>query len=271
VKRVQANGVDFAVLEEGTGPLVLLVHGFPDTAHTWDGVRPAIAKAGFRAVSPFLRGYHPTGPAPDGRYDSESLGRDILALIPALGEEQAIVIGHDYGAAAAYAAASLGPERMKKLFTLAIPHPTTVKPNLGFLWRARHFIRFKLPGAVAALSRHDFALVDELVRRWSPSWQVPPGETDAVKTSFRHPGGAAIAIEYYRQVNPKLPDFIRKPITVPTVTFAGETDGVLVDLAPFERSRSRYTNGYEWIKLPGGHWLHREHPDLFLEKLIPRL
>ena len=81
---VDANGLRFAYLEEGSGPLVLLLHGFPDTAHTWDELRPRIAAKGYRAVSPFLRGYSPSGiPARDT--DQETLARDPLALIEALG------------------------------------------------------------------------------------------------------------------------------------------------------------------------------------------
>src|SRR5580704_11780688 len=93
---VDANGLKFAYLEEGTGPLVLLLHGFPDTAHTWDDLRPQLAAAGFRAVSPFTRGYHPTG-VPDRDATQETLARDALALIEALGESSAVVVGHDWG------------------------------------------------------------------------------------------------------------------------------------------------------------------------------
>ena len=81
---VDANGLKFAYLEEGSGPLVLLLHGFPDTAHTWDDLRPRIAAKGYRAVSPFMRGYHPTA-IPDRDADQETLARDALALIGALG------------------------------------------------------------------------------------------------------------------------------------------------------------------------------------------
>src|SRR6201989_2550038 len=94
---VDANGLTFAYLEEGSGPLVLMLHGFPDTAHTWDDLRSRIAAKGYRAVSPFMRGYRPTGvPASDP--DQETLVRDALALIDALGADEAIVIGHDWGA-----------------------------------------------------------------------------------------------------------------------------------------------------------------------------
>lgn len=87
LKFVTANGLRFAYFEEGSGPLVLLLHGFPDTARTWDAVRPALAAAGYRAVTPYLRGYHPTAIPAQPAYDSETLGRDVLALIAALGEK----------------------------------------------------------------------------------------------------------------------------------------------------------------------------------------
>src|SRR5438445_4208078 len=140
---VTANGLKFAYLEQGSGPLVLLVHGFPDTAHTWDRTMAELAKAGFRAVAPFTRGYHPTAIPADGKYDVETLGRDLLALIEALGAQQAIVVGHDWGAAASYAAASLGPERVALLVTLAIPHPRSLKPTPRALWAIRHFFTLR--------------------------------------------------------------------------------------------------------------------------------
>src|SRR5262249_44833733 len=104
--------------EEGRGPLVLLLHGFPDTAHTWDAVRPALAGAGFRA---FMRGYAPTEIPDREAYDADTLGRDALALIEALGEEKAFLVGHDWGATAAFSAAGLAPERLRMLITVAIP------------------------------------------------------------------------------------------------------------------------------------------------------
>src|SRR5262245_55186705 len=122
---IDANGLRFAFLEEGHGPLVLLLHGFPDTAHTWDFVRPRVAQKGYRVVAPFLRGYHPSG-IPDRDPDGETISRDVLALITALGESSAIVVAHDWGAAAAYGAASLEPTRVRKLVTLTIPHPATL-------------------------------------------------------------------------------------------------------------------------------------------------
>jgi pimeloyl-ACP methyl ester carboxylesterase len=269
VRFVDANGVRFAYLEDGRGPLVLLLHGFPDTAYTWDRVMPAVAAAGYRAVAPFTRGYHPSAVPADGDYTTEALGKDALALVTALGEQQAIVVGHDWGASAAYAAATLGPERVRLLVTLAIPHPRSIRPTPRLVWRVRHMIALRRKRAAAKLARDDFAYVDVLVRRWSPAWRcVPADETARVKAMFRdHPETIEAALGYYRAAQlPKIPPPLDKPITVPTVSFAGEHD--IIAPRAYEKARGCYTASYEVVQVPGGHFMHREHPDAFIAALV---
>lgn len=267
VQFVEANGLRFAYLAEGEGPLVLLLHGFPDTAHTWDAVRPAVAQAGFRAVSPFLRGYHPTAIPADGKYDTETLGRDVLALITALGAPRAIIVGHDWGASAAYAATSLDPERVSLLVTVAIPHPASLRPVPRLVWGARHFLRFQSRNAEAFTAADNFAHVDELVHRWSPAWNVPLDETAAVKQAFRQPGCLTAALNYYRALRPVPPPSLRKKINVPSVIFGGSDDGILLR-KDFERGRTWFGDRYELVYMPGGHFLHREHPARFVQELL---
>jgi pimeloyl-ACP methyl ester carboxylesterase len=268
--RIEANGVEFAYYEEGSGPLVLLLHGFPDTAHTWDETRPALAAAGYRAVSPYMRGYHPTSIPADGLYDSDTLGRDALALIEALGVESAIVVGHGWGAGAAYAAAGLGPARVRILMTIGIPHPASVLPTPRLLWGIRHFLRFQRKSAEALVMANDFAHVDELLERWSPAWDVPQGESDAVKESFRHPGSLSAALGYYRALTVRIPASQRKRVSMPGVAFSGDDDGVTLH-KDYERARSRYASSYEVVRMPGGHFMHREHPKRFNEELLRAL
>jgi pimeloyl-ACP methyl ester carboxylesterase len=264
---VDANGLRFAYLEQGKGPLVLLVHGFPDTAHTWDRTMAALADAGFRAVAPFTRGYHPTEIPKDGKYDVETLARDVLALIPALGEDKAIVVGHDWGAAASYAAASLGPERVRMLVTLAIPHPRSLKPSLGALWGIRHFFTLRRPNAAAKIRAADYKYIDKLWRRWSPAWKnLPAAETTPVKQAFATPGCLEAACAYYKAFTPKLPAPHRKQITVPTVSFAGEND--IIAPRAYEKARHCYDASYEVIQIPGGHFMHREHPEAFVPEIV---
>jgi len=266
---VKANGIEFALIEEGTGPLVLLLHGFPDTAHTWDHVRPRLAAEGFRAVSPFMRGYAPTE-VPDEDADVSTLARDVLALIEALGAGRAIVVGHDWGAGAAYGAAALEPKRVEKLVTVAIPHPASVRPSPTLMWRARHFLLYKLPGAPKRFAANDFAALPEIYKRWSPGWSPPPEEFAAVRASFADPRSLDAAFGYYRKVPFVPPAFLRRPIEVPTVVFAGLDDPFLAP-RDYEKARRWFTGDYAVEEMRGAHFLHREYPEEFAERLLRRL
>src|ERR1700677_17263 len=266
---VDANGLRFAYLEEGAGPLVLLLHGFPDTAHTWDDLRPRIAAHGYRVVAPFMRGYDPSG-IPDRDADQETLARDPLALIDALGERDAVVIGHDWGALAAYGAAALGPDRVKKLFAIGIPHPAALKPSLKKLWGVRHFVAYKLPGAPKRFARNDFAALPAIYRRWSPTWNPDPNEFDAVRAAFANPASLNAAFGYYRKLSPIASAALKARITVPTVVFAGLDDPVS-EPSDYRGAARMFENEYIVEEVPGGHFMHREHPEVFAERLLSHL
>lgn len=266
---VEANGLRFAYLEEGSGPLVLMLHGFPDTAHSWDDLRPRIAAKGYRAVSPFMRGYHPSA-VPDRDPDQETLARDPLALIEALGASDAVVIGHDWGASAAYGAAALGPDRVTKLFTIGIPHPAAVKPSPKKLWGVRHFAAYKLPGAPNRFARNDFAALPAIYRRWSPTWNPEPSEFDAVRASFSNPASLNAAFGYYRTLSPVASTSLKTRITVPTVVFAG-LDDPIVTPADYRGAARMFESDYVVEEVRGGHFMHREHPDEFADRLLSYL
>lgn len=265
--QLTANDLRFTAFEEGEGPLVLLLHGFPDTPQTWDLVQPAIARAGYRVVAPFLRGYAPTEAPPRDAYDSVTLGRDVLALIEALGERQAVVIGHDWGAVSAWAAASLGPEHIARLVPVAIPHPASLRPYPAKLWGVRHFLMLRLPGAAGRFAQNDFAGVRELYERWSPGQAWSEDEFTAVKKAFATPGCLQATLGYYRQLSPFQPASLRVPVRVPTLVVGGQTDG-LADREDFARSEAWVDAPFELAMLPGGHFLHREHPQPFLDAVL---
>ena len=110
-RSVRAHGIEFGMIEAGGGPLALCLHGFPESAHTWRYLLPELGDAGFHAVAPFMRGYAPSAIPADGCYEIGALAADALALHDALGaDERAVLIGHDWGAEAAYGAAALAPE-----------------------------------------------------------------------------------------------------------------------------------------------------------------
>jgi pimeloyl-ACP methyl ester carboxylesterase len=266
---VEANGLRFAYLEDGSGPLVLLLHGFPDTARSWDHARAQIATRGYRAVSPWLRGYAPTA-MPRRDADVETIGRDVLALIAALGERSAIIIGHDWGAVASYAAASLEPARIRKLVVVAIPHPATLKPTPYKLWMVRHFFAYKLPGAARRFARDDFAALPALYKRWSPAWSPPADELAPVRACFSEPASLDAALGYYRELRFRPQPFLRTKIEVPTIAFAG-LDDPIVQPADYAAARRMFRADYIVEEMRGGHFMHREHPAEFATKLLAHL
>lgn len=266
-KTIEANGLRFAYFEQGSGPLVLLLHGFPDTAYTWDAVLPALAEAGYRAVAPFMRGYAPTEIPADGDFSAEALAKDAIGLIGALGGGPAIVVGHDWGASAAYSAATLGPEHIRLLVTMAIPYPGAITPTPKLVWTLRHFFTLRKKNAAAAVEKNDFAYVDELYRRWSPAWKdIPASETARVKAVFREPGCTKAACAYYRVQGLRVPKSQKLPITVPTIAFAGEHDNI--HPRTYEKARHKFKASYEVVQVPGGHFMHREHPEPFRSELV---
>jgi pimeloyl-ACP methyl ester carboxylesterase len=169
-------------------------------------------------------------------------------------------------------AASLAPERVRFLVTIATPHPAAVKPNLRLLWRARHFMSLSRRNAAAMVRAREYAYVDELVQRWSPAWHMPPDATRAVKDVFANDACLDAALAYYRAAvaDRRVPKELRTPVRVPSTVFAGSDDGVL-EVSDFERARRCFAAPHQLVVLPGGHFLHREHPARFIEALLAAL
>src|SRR5262249_13628715 len=151
----------------------------------------------------------------------------------------AVVVGHDWGAAAAFAAVALAPHAVKRVITIAIPHPASIRLSPRIVWGARHFLAFRSPQAERRVAADDFALIDELVRRWSPRWNPSPAEPAPVKACFRQPGCLGAALGYYRAVGVRPPPLLRRPTTVASVAFCGTDDRTLRQ-ADFERARRCY-------------------------------
>lgn len=268
-RSVHANGVALAVFEDGPedGPLVLLQHGYPDTPHTFDDLVEPLVARGFRVVRPWGRGIHPSARPDDGDYHTTTLARDLTELVPALGRDKAILLGHDWGAAAAWGAGHLAPERLHKLIVVAIPHPAAMRITLAKAWGVRHFLANRLPWAESRVRRDDFAELHRLYERWSPGFDWPDAELEAAKNAYTHPGSLDAALGYYRALG-RWP--FRGGVDVETLIIGGLTDGVAT-AEDFERSRSRVNAPCEVRMLPGGHFLHREHPEAFEEAVLEGL
>jgi pimeloyl-ACP methyl ester carboxylesterase len=208
---VTANGVEFAYLAEGPadGPLALCLHGFPDTAHSWRYLLPRLAEAGYRAVAPFLRGYAPTSVPADGHYDTGTLALDACALHDALGgTDQAVIIGHDWGAFATYGAAAYQPERWRRVVTAAVaPQASMASGFFRFdqLKRSWYVFFFQTAFAEYTVGMDNFAFIDRLWADWSPGYD---GKADAalVKDALAGSEHLTAAISYYRSMFVGAPD-----------------------------------------------------------------
>ena len=273
VARVTANSVDFAYLEAGPpdGPLALCLHGFPDSAHTWRHLLPALGGAGFHAVAPWLRGYAPTEVPADGRYTTGALVADATALHEALGgDERAVLVGHDWGAMAAYGAANHQPQRWRKVVTAAVPPAGAM--GRGFfsydqLRRSWYMFFFQSPLADMAVAMNDLAFLDRLWADWSPGHDASD-DLPHVKDALRDTANLTAALGYYRAMfgGKPIPELEAEqaatngPVAQPTLYLHGETDGCVgVDLV----------RGAETLLGPGsrvvvvaraGHFLHVEKP-----------
>lgn len=263
---LEANGLRFSALTWGAGPLVLAFHGFPDTAHTWSELGPRLAAKGFRVVAPFMRGYAPTQ-APTRDTNSRDLGLDVIGIANALGEDVVHLVGSDWGAEAVFAAVGLEPTRFKTLTSVGIPHRAAVRPSLGLAWALRHFVMLQLPGAEARFAENDLAQLELLTRRWSPTWAASAQDIEEMKASFRQPGTVHAALGYYRASSLFVPDFMKRRVSVPTLCVAGRDDPS-VSPAQYEDTRSHFTGGFEVLTVKGGHFCHREAPDVFADALL---
>jgi pimeloyl-ACP methyl ester carboxylesterase len=275
-RTVWANGLDFGLLEAGDGPLALCLHGFPDNAYTWEYLLPVLAAAGFHAVAPFMRGYAPTSVPDDGAYHLDALAADAIALHQVLGGgSDAVLIGHDWGAETAYAAAAAAPQRWHRIVTLGVP-PAALDADLisdyEQLKRFFYVFMFRDPAgfADAVAARDNLSFLDRLWQEWSPGYQAD-GHLDRVKGSLRDPANLAAAIGYYRAtdisgtgaVDGRGPDDARTPSLAaqpPVLYLHGADDGCIAADLVREAQRHLPASSRTVVIDDAGHFLHREKP-----------
>jgi pimeloyl-ACP methyl ester carboxylesterase len=267
---VTAGDLEFGVLEAGTGPLALCLHGFPDSAHTWRNLLPALADAGYHAVAPFLRGYAPTAIPADGAYQAGALVADAIALHTVFGgDADSVVIGHDWGALAAYGAGSLAPERWRRLIALAVPPPSVTAAafaDYAQVKRSFYMFLFQLPIAERIVGGADMAFVRRLWEDWSPGYDATT-DLEYVTQSLTGPGRLSAAIGYYRAMfDPSLhnPRYAAEQAAVgavapqPTLYLHGENDGCLA-VSHTRGMEDSLSPGSRVQTVPGaGHFLHLE-------------
>ncbi|MBV9656631.1 MAG: alpha/beta hydrolase [Verrucomicrobia bacterium] len=273
-------------------PLVLL-HGYPDDAQTWDGVVTELRAAapGLRLLRPFQRGCGPSRvTAPDAASgECAALAQDAFDFVDALGlgEQRFLLVGHDWGSRALHAAAVLAPERLARAGFVAVGSPYGRPPEWGegHFQQARSFWYqwwFQQAAGRAALEKDAGGLADFLWRMWSPTWQFDPAELAAVTPSFLNPQYVDTVLHSYRHRWGNAPSCPRydaasarvqsnPPIPVPATFIAGAADACTPP-ALYRENQALYAAGVRWVELPEvGHFPQREAPTAVAREILEHL
>jgi pimeloyl-ACP methyl ester carboxylesterase len=278
LKRIQTSRVDMAYLEAGDpgGKPVVLLHGWPDDPSTWNAISAELTKQGCRTIAPYLRGFGPTrflSVAGSKSGQLTALGQDIIEFTQQLGLKRFVLIGHDWGARAAYILTALHPERVQGLLTLSVGYGTNDPNQMIAYAQARNYWYhwfFALPRGQKALESDRKGLCKFLWRTWSPNWRFTeeefeetarswdnPDWLEVTLHSYRHRWGHAEGDTQYQALEAKMAQLPK--IAVPTILIQGSEDGA--NLPETSAGKDHFfTAGYRYVLVKAGHFIQREDP-----------
>ena len=289
LRRVDAGVLDVAYYEAGpaTGPVAILLHGFPYDIHSYVDVAPQLAAQGCRVIVPYLRGFGATrfrDPATLRSGEQAAIGADVIALMDALGIKRAVFAGHNWGGRAACVAAALWPERCSGMVTVnsyLIQDPTRAMVPIDpqdevSLWYEYYF---QIERGRAGLAAHRREIAKLLWEEWSPDWDFDdatfersaaahdnPDFVDVVIHSYRHRFGLAAGDPAYADLRRRLAAM--PPISAPSITLDGDADGVL-PASDGSASASKFTGSrIHRVVSDAGHNLPQEAPDAFADAVM---
>jgi pimeloyl-ACP methyl ester carboxylesterase len=265
-RRVTGDGVELSVLEEGDGPPVLLLHGFPDSSHLWRRQIPALTGAGLRVIAPDLRGFGESD-RPEG-VDAYRVGHtlaDLVAVLDAVGAERAHVVGHDWGAGVAWAFAGVRPDRVERLVAMSVGHPRARGTSIADREKAWYQLLFQFAGvAEELLMRDDWKLMRE--------WLRGEGDGDRYVEDLARPGALTAGLNWYRanlgpqrelEGPPRLP-----PVAAPTLGLWSSGDHYLRE-EPMIRSAEHVTGPWRYERIDGAsHWMQLDAPERVNDLLV---
>ena len=287
LKYAQTSRLKIAYEEQGNEKAlpVILVHGFPDDVRTWDGVVGPLVEAGYRTVVPYLRGFGPTQflyKETPRSGQLTALAQDILDFANALEVEKYILVGHDWGARAAYIVAAIQPGRVSALVAISVGYGTN-HPNqaIPFAQARAYWYQwyFALERGRVALESDRRGFCRKLWQTWSPGWHFDdktfeetgksfdnPDFVNIVIHSYRHRWGNAPGDPYYNDIEFAVADM--PPIRVPTIMIHGADDGATLPETSADKER-QFTNTYTRRVLPNvGHFVQRERPDFVIKAIL---
>lgn len=267
------NGIRMHYAVAGNGPLVVLLHGFPDFWYSWRHQIPTMAER-FTVVAPDQRGYNETS-KPAWGYEVDVLVADVLELIRALGHERAFLVGHDWGGAVAWAAAIAHPHRFARLAVLNVPHPAVfaehLKSNPRQMLRSAYMGFFQLPSLPElALRANDFATLERIVRR-DLDGRIDDDELATWKDALSKPGALTGGLNWYRAAAHRGPRGLyagpEVQCTVPTLLIHGDSDPFLGPELFVGNERFCADLRVRPVR-DAGHWVHQSDPELVSGELM---
>jgi pimeloyl-ACP methyl ester carboxylesterase len=272
---ILTNGIRMHYVTQGSGPLVVLLHGFPEFWYSWRFQIPFLAEHGYTVVAPDLRGYNDTE-KPHTGYSIPILLRDIVGLIRGLGQEKAIIVGHDWGGALAWSFALRYPEMTERLIVLNAPHPHAFARELRTLKQLRkswYMFVFQIPWLPEFLlgRNHADAIAKMLYSSAIQKTAFPPDVLSGYQDAMSRPGALRGSINYYRALfrHPSSASEGARGNTVetPTLLIWGEQDIALgIDLT---YHLEQWVPRLSVQRIPdSGHWVQQEKPERVNELML---
>ena len=268
--RVSAHGIDFVCLSRGSGPVVLLVHGFPDIPQTWQSQLDALSQAGYQVIAPYLPGYTSSAESVPTYFDKASLVHYFSELIKVLSPDKKVTyIGQDWGAIIGYGLCAARPDLIDRAVLMAVPHPEIVSKHLlvpKHIHRSFHWWFFQHESFPEdALMAEDMGFIDYLWDYWTIEGYRDDDHVRNIKRCLQRPGVMTNALAYYRamfdpqRADPSLHQLrsqLSNKIMVPTLALCGAED-MRAEL--MREQSSCFGAAYDYHEIPqAGHFLHRE-------------
>jgi epoxide hydrolase 4 len=273
---VATNGINLHVVQDGPqhGPLVILLHGFPEFWYGWRHQIPSLAEAGYWVWAPDQRGYNLSDkPQEISAYGLDELAKDIVGLIDAAGREKAFIIGHDWGAAVAWWVAINYPDRVEKLGILNVPHPSVMTKTLRSqprqLLKSWYIFFFQIPWLPEFLiSRGNWQAAKQMMRRSARSGSFSDEDLEAYREAWGQPRAFTSMINWYRAVVRNSLRMSRSSrVTVPTLMIWGVKD-VALDRSMAQPSIDRCDEGQLLFLEQATHWVQHDEPQKVKKLLL---
>lgn len=266
-RRLNVNGLEFRVIEQGSGPAVLLLHGFPDSWYLWRHQIPVLVDSGFRVIVPDQRGFGESDkPAEIDAYQLPKLASDVSGILDELGVERTHIVAHDWGAGVAWVFAAIYPDRVEKFVPLSLGHPSVFTEfAVEQLEKSWYILLFQFEGIAEKLfMRNHWALLKE--------WSRHHDESEKWVKDLSRPGALTAAMNWYR-ANLRPEHLPVMPLDIPGVqapTLGIWSSGdVLLTEEQMVRSEEKVTGPWRYERVDGAsHWLQLDRPDVVNNLLV---